>query len=116
MTGVNRPAIAFGVSLSVLFLLSAGVELGFRALAPAEARQPILNLRHYLLSGQPRGYEPRAYTVYQEPRMSGFGNAFGFSDLPWTRARTRGVPRIICLGGSTTGLASEGARPSDRKQ
>jgi len=111
MAGVNRPAIAFGVSLSVLVLLSVGVELGFRAFGPAGQREPIENLRHYLLSGQPRGWEARAYTVFQRPRSSPFGNAQGFNDAPWTRARTPGVPRIACLGGSTT----EGGNTKGRK-
>jgi lysophospholipase L1-like esterase len=99
---MNRPAIALGVSLGVVALVAIGAELGFRALGPADAEQPIENLRHYLLSGRPRGYEPRAYTVYQRSSKDWFANANGFSDVPWTRARTPGVPRIACLGGSTT--------------
>jgi lysophospholipase L1-like esterase len=102
MAAVNRPAIAFGVSLGVLALVALGTELGFRVLVPAADEQPIENLRHYLLSGRPRGYEPRAYTVYQRPRNTESVNANGFGDRPWTRARTPGVPRIACLGGSTT--------------
>jgi len=99
---VNRPAIALGISLAALVLLAGGAELGFRTLAPADASQSLEKLRSYLLTGRPRDYEPRAYTVYQKPRNASWANAFGFSDGPWTRARTPGVPRLACLGGSTT--------------
>jgi len=107
---LNRPAVAFGVSLGALVLVALGVELGFRALGPASVEEPVENLRQYLLTGRPRGYEPRAYTVYQRPKNAAYANAFGFSDGPWTRARTPGVPRIVCLGGSTT----EGGNPQGR--
>ena len=110
MESMNRPAIAFGVSLTVLGLLALGAELGFRALAPEAARTPLDNFRRYLLTGQAHGYEARAYTVYQkQPGIN--GNSFGFSDWQWTRERTAGVPRIACLGGSTT----EGGNPRGSK-
>jgi lysophospholipase L1-like esterase len=89
------------VMLVFLVLLLVGIELGFRALQPPSTRRPLENFRRYLLTGEIRNYEPRAHTVYQA-RRNGFGNAFGFVDDPWTRARTPGVPRILCLGGSTT--------------
>jgi lysophospholipase L1-like esterase len=108
---MNRPRVAFGISLAVLVLAAGGVELGFRTFGPADARESIDNLRSYLLTGQPRGWEARAYTVFQRPRNTQYGNSLGFNDLPWSRARTPGVPRIACLGGSTT----EGGNPMGRK-
>jgi lysophospholipase L1-like esterase len=107
----SRLAWAFAVSLVVLVLVLVGVELGFRALLGEPARGGLENYRRYLLTGMMRGYEPRAYTVYQRPRKSPDGNAFGFNDRAWTRARTPGVPRIVCMGGSTT----EGGNPSGRQ-
>jgi hypothetical protein len=79
MAGMKRPVVAFGISLGVLVLVAAGAEAGFRALGPAEAREPLASLRNYLLTGR-------------------------------TRARTSGVPRVACLGGSTT----EGGNPQGR--
>lgn len=102
MAAMKRPALAFGISLAVLALLVIGTELGFRARASAETRTGIRNLRRYLLTGIMRDWEARAYTVYQHPRNSDSGNAFGFNDWQWKRERTPGVPRIACLGGSTT--------------
>lgn len=85
-------------------LLLVGGELGFRALVP-EARAGLEGFRRYLLTGVMRGYEARAYTNFQ--RSATNSNSFGFLDSPWTRARTAGVPRIVCLGSSTT----EGGNP-----
>jgi len=64
--------------------------------------------RHFLMTGMMKEYEPRAYTVFQRPRTGPFaGNSFGFQDVARSRPRTPGVPRILCLGGSTT----EGGNP-----
>ncbi len=94
-------------------LLLVGSELGFRALAPKGTRAGLERFRNYLLTGVMRGFEARAYTNFQ--RRSPNSNSFGFLDHPWTRARTAGVPRIVCLGGSTTEsgneLSSDGAYP-----
>jgi lysophospholipase L1-like esterase len=80
-------------------------ELGFRALATKGTSAGLESFRRYLLTGVMRGFEARAYTNYQ--RHSPNSNAFGFLDHPWTRARTPGVPRIACLGGSTTESGNE---------
>jgi lysophospholipase L1-like esterase len=108
---MKRPGRAVAVSSIALVVLLAAAELGFRMLVPATARGPLESFQRYLLTGVMRGYEPRAYTVYQRPRQGGGGNSFGFNDGPWTRARTPGVPRIACLGGSTT----EGGNAFGRK-
>jgi lysophospholipase L1-like esterase len=74
------------------------LELGVRLLA----RPALRAYRDYLLTGTIVQFEARAYTNYQRPRRTPTGNAFGFSDGAWTRERTPGVPRIVCLGSSTT--------------
>lgn len=102
---------AAGVSLAVLALLCLLCEVGFRVLAPAALLEPLHGLRRHLLTGLMNGWEARAYTVYQRPRDSVFGNSFGFNDTQWTGERTPGVPRIACLGGSTT----EGGNSAGRK-
>lgn len=102
------------IALASLALTLGGLELGFRALAPNVVSRALRSHRRYLLSGEMRLYAPRAHTVYQM-RPGGHANSFGFYDRAWTRARTPGVPRILCLGGSTTqggnALGRKGAYP-----
>jgi lysophospholipase L1-like esterase len=105
---MKRPRLA--VALGVLVLLVLGAELGVRAVVSREMRYALENFRRYLLTGEMRGYEPRAYTVFQRPRGGPPWNAFGFSDGSWSRERTPGVPRILCLGGSTTEGGNESGR------
>jgi len=80
-------------------LVCVGAELGFRMLSP---RTALANKRLYLLTGVLTEYEPRAYTNFQRPRNTKSTNALGFSDVAWSTGKTPGVPRILCLGGSTT--------------
>lgn len=93
------------VSLAALLLLLLGSELAFRALAPAGVLFGLNRFRQFLLTGVMQGYEARAFTNFQ--RRSANSNSFGFLDRPWTLARTAGVPRIVCLGGSTTESGNE---------
>jgi len=45
-------------------------------------------------------FEPKAFVGYV---LQGDGiNSTGFSDREWPLERTPGVPRVVCLGGSTT--------------
>ncbi|HEX6884096.1 MAG TPA: SGNH/GDSL hydrolase family protein [Planctomycetota bacterium] len=102
------------IALATLALALGALELGFRLLTRDEVSRAIRGHRRYLLSGEMRAYEPRAHTVYQM-RPGGHANSFGFYDRAWTRARTPGVPRVLCLGGSTTqggnALGRKGAYP-----
>ncbi len=97
-----KRARALAASLVVLLATLAGAELVFRLRTPAAARAELHRLRQYLLSGEMRNYEARAYTVFQRPRSSSYGNSLGFGDREWPRTPTPGVPRILCMGGSTT--------------
>jgi lysophospholipase L1-like esterase len=92
-----------GLSLAVLVLLGGFAELGFRLLQGALGvdAAALDGYQQYLLTGMMKGYEARAYTVFQRPRGNG-ANSIGFYDFERTRARVPGVPRIACLGGSTT--------------
>jgi lysophospholipase L1-like esterase len=102
MTRVSGLLRGSWISLAVLVLLLVGSELGFRALASEEERAMLAKFRAYLLTGTMPEYEPQAFVNYRRPRESRTFNAFGFQDVPWNVARTSGVPRIACLGGSTT--------------
>ncbi len=92
------------MSALTLLLLALALELGFRALGPrlGVERQKLADFRHYLLDGGLRGFERRAHTIYQRPPSLRRMNSFGFNDRRWNVERTPGVPRIVCLGGSTT--------------
>ncbi len=84
--------------------LVAGLEVGFRLLEPSMGvdRGRIRDYRHFLVHGGLRVFEPRAHTVYQRPRSTPCFNSLGFRDREWSLAKTPGVPRILCLGSSTT--------------
>lgn len=96
-------AALVGVVLCVL-----GLELGFRALSSlgwlpgrwsvsGERRDAF---RAHIEEGVRGMFEPKAFVGYV---LRGEGvNAHGFCDPEWSLERTEGVPRIACLGGSTT--------------
>jgi lysophospholipase L1-like esterase len=88
----------------LLVALALLVELAYRLLAGPLGvdRARIADYRHYLLAGALRNYESRAYTVFQRPRGQESWNSLGFSDREWSTQKIPGVPRILCLGGSTT--------------
>lgn len=100
------------IVLAVVAALAFGAELAFRLLAPRLGidRAQIQALRDFLLRGELANYEPVAYTVFRRPRREPF-NSSGFNDVEWSRTKTPGVPRILCLGSSTT----EGGNPSARE-
>jgi lysophospholipase L1-like esterase len=95
-------------SLAILVVPPVAVELGYRVSLRADERAELASFRDYLLTGRIQSFEERAYTNYQRPRASPSSNEFGFQDLAWERARTPGVPRVVCLGSSTT----EGGNPA----
>lgn len=87
------------VGLGSLCLTPLLLELGFRALeGPLGIDEKGLeNTRAYVCDGSFGWYAPHPYTSYIKPI-----NKFGFNDLEWKVERTPGVPRILCMGGSTT--------------
>jgi len=98
----KRATLGIAISLGVLVLLLCGSEFAFRALEGQDTRVLVDNLRDYLLTGMMREFEPRAYTVFQRPRNAPGCNSLGYHDGKWKQARVPGVPRILCMGGSTT--------------
>jgi len=90
------------------FLALVVLEFGYRALASlgwlptpwvlTEDRR--VAFRAHIDGGVRGMFEPKAFVGYV---LQGEGvNSEGFSDGEWTLERTPGVPRIACLGGSTT--------------
>lgn len=107
---MRRPrslARALAVALVVLVLTPVAAELAFRLRRSAKQDRALENFRQHLLTGEICGYEARAYTVFQRPRSKDAGNSLGFLGEEWPRTPRPGVPRIVCLGGSTT----EGGNP-----
>jgi hypothetical protein len=100
---------AVGISLGVAALLAVACEFAFRVRADEAQAKALASFRHHLLTGEMREFEARAYTNYQRPRAA--SNGFGFRDRPWPVERTPGVPRILCLGGSTTEGRKDDAYP-----
>lgn len=99
----KRGLWGLGVSLTVAALAIMASEFVFRVRAPPQTRATLRNFRAHLLTAALREYEPRAYTVFQRPRTGPKSNSLGFlGDDEWPRSRTPGVPRIVCVGGSTT--------------
>jgi len=96
-------ALLGGVLLS-LFLF----ELGYRALSGLGllsdgwtlSSKRLESFREHVDSGVRGMFTPKAFVGYA---LQGEGaNAEGFSDKDWSTARTPGVFRVVCLGGSTT--------------
>ncbi len=101
---LRRRAAALALACLGLVGLLALAEVAFRARAERlgfdAARRAAA--RDYVLHGWTAGYAPHPHTIFRRPPAPGVVNAEGFKDAQWTLARTRGVPRILCLGGSTT--------------
>jgi len=78
-------------------------ELGFRLF---EGRlglsERVADEKAFLLDGRMREYEPNAHTVFQHPHGKAPFNSLGFRGPEWKLEKTPGVPRILCLGSSTT--------------
>ncbi len=88
--------------LTLLGLVLVG-ELGMRVLERRLGEtQRIRDYRAFLVHGTLRTFQPRAHTVFQRHPGTPFHNSHGYSDREWSVAKTPGVPRILCLGGSTT--------------
>lgn len=100
----RRRLRALALSAAVLVLLALSAEGVFRAcegrlgLAPGWHDE----VRRFAVDGVVEGYAPHPHTVFRRARSTSDINSAGFLDSEWTRERTPGVPRILCLGGSTT--------------
>lgn len=99
------------------------LELGFRLLAPRLGvdRARLEALRDFVWTGgETAQYEPRAHVVYARPSSVPGVNRLGFLDSDFPKEKRPGVPRIACLGSSTTeggnSLHHEGSYPYFLKQ
>jgi len=100
------------IGLGSLILVPLLLELGFRVLeSPLGIDRRLLeHTRAFVCDGDLGWYKPHPYTVYTKAV-----NSFGFNDVEWRVERTSHVPRIVCIGGSTTeggnALGRTGAYP-----
>jgi hypothetical protein len=96
------------IGLGSLILTALLLELGFRALESPLGidRKQLAHMRAYVCDGDLGWYAPHPYWVFTKKI-----NSFGFNDLEWKMERTPGVPRIVCIGGSTT----EGGNPQGHR-
>ena len=94
----------FVIGLACVLASLIVAEVGFRLLeGPLGVnRGDLRNFRSVLVRGTLPNFEPRAHTVFARPRNVSTFNSQGFNDADWPVAKTPGVPRILCLGGSTT--------------
>ncbi len=99
---LSRFAIASAATLSVLFVTLSVLELDFRRKETPQIQRILAALRRFVLDGQVSGYEGRPHTVYGRPAHFAGRNSLGFNDVEWSVERAKGVPRIACLGSSTT--------------
>jgi lysophospholipase L1-like esterase len=102
----RRFVLACGLAV-VLLVLAEGAA---RLLPGHETERELARLREHLLEGTVQFYEPHPYRVYQLRRASAEVNEHGFGDVEWSVERTPGVPRIACLGGSTTQSGNNSGR------
>lgn len=100
----TRLLAVLGGGLLSLFVL----EFGYRALSGLAllpdgwtlSSRRLESFREHVDSGVRGMFTPKAFVGYA---LQGEGsNAEGFSDKDWSTARTQGVIRVVCLGGSTT--------------
>ena len=105
----RKVAITLACLLAGPFVTELGFRLFERPLG-VDAKE-LHDFRRILLDGTLPQYEPRAHVVFARPRNVPRYNSEGFSDVEWTVARTPGVPRILCVGASTT----EGGNPEGRE-
>jgi len=75
------------------------LELGFRMLESTLGvdEKGLESTRALICDGNLGKYAPHPYTSFVRTN-----NSFGFIDPEWKVERTSGVPRILCMGGSTT--------------
>lgn len=101
----KRVLVALGTAAVLLLACEAFFRaLESRLIADAAGFE---ELRQYVVEGRPSTYfEARPYTVFARQRnlelTEMVTNSLGFIDSEWSVEKTPGVPRIVCLGSSTT--------------
>jgi lysophospholipase L1-like esterase len=100
------------VGLGALIVALLACEMGFRLLGSTLGvdRENLARYRRYV-SGGGLEYEPRPHTVFARPPRSKRVNSLGFIGAEWSLEKKSGVPRILCLGGSTTEGGNQEGRP-----
>jgi lysophospholipase L1-like esterase len=101
---------ATAATLAVLFVVLSVVELRFQRRGMPEVRLEVATFRDFVLNRRVPYFEGRPHTVFGKPPFFAGRNSFGFNDVEWSVRRKPGVPRIACLGSSTT----EGGNSDDR--
>ena len=101
---------ATAATLAVVFVTLSVLELRFQRRGTSETWKGLRAFREFALNGRVRYFEGRPHTVFGKPALFAGRNSFGFNDVEWSVERKPGVPRIACLGSSTT----EGGNPQDR--
>jgi len=95
-----------GVWIVVASLLGALLlaELGFRLVSPRNrgVAWHLDSARAFYRSGLMSEYERNPYTIFQRTRGQDGINGRGFNDWGWSLKKTPGVPRVLCMGASTT--------------
>jgi lysophospholipase L1-like esterase len=92
----------------------AALELGFRALEPRLGvdRERLARFREFVRSGgETAQFVAHPHVVYTRNPADPSVNALGFLDREFVREKNAGVPRIACLGSSTT----EGGNAAQRE-
>lgn len=95
---------ALSLAFVLLASLAVAAEMVFRWRADALGFDKLrcLNARDYVCRGWAAGFVGHPYTVFRHPQGLDGVNADGFKDVDWQLGHRTGVPRILCLGGSTT--------------
>lgn len=95
----KRLALASASLLACLLALELGARLfgGRLGIDPFVVRAR----RELVCEGIVDRFQASPHTIYRRPPVK-HANAQRFFDKEWTLERTPGVPRIVCLGGSTT--------------
>ena len=105
-----QAAAATAATLAAVFVAVSVLELRFQRRELPETSQRVRAFREFVLNGRVQYFEGRPHTVFGKPPLFSGRNSFGFNDVEWSVERKPGVPRIACLGSSTT----EGGNPQDR--
>jgi hypothetical protein len=102
---------ATAATLAIVFVVLSIFELRFQRRGLPETWHRLTTFREFALNGRVRYFEGRPHTVFGKPPFVGGRNSLGFNDVEWSVERKPGVPRVACLGSSTT----EGGNAQDRE-
>jgi len=108
----RRLLARLGLSAAVLVATVLLLEVGFRILG-ATLGVDRENLERFQEFVHTNGlmYEARPHTVFVRRPRPEFANSLGFKDVEWSLEKEPGVPRILCLGASTTEGGNQEKRP-----